>query len=70
MASIQRLKNKRAGQGRFRYRVKYREDGKQVSRTCADRLEAETLKLKIEKGEPVESREKHTFVYPYLTKGL
>lgn len=61
MASIQRLKNKRAGQGRFRYRVKYREDGKQISRTCSDRLEAETLKLKIEKGEPVESREKHTF---------
>ncbi len=61
MASIQRIKNKRVGQGRFRYRVRFRENGKHVSRTFADRLEAETFKLKIEKGEPVESRESRTF---------
>lgn len=61
MASIQRLKNKRAGQGRFRYRVKYNEEGKQRSRTFADRLDAEQFKINIEKGESVEPSVKRTF---------
>ena len=61
MASIQRLKNKRAGKGRFRYRVKFYEEGIQRSRTFAEKLEAEQFKLNIEKGAPAEPREKHTF---------
>lgn len=61
MASIQRIKNKRAGQGRFRYRVKFYDDGKQVSRTFSEKLEAEQFKLNIEKGAPVEARGKRTF---------
>jgi len=61
MASIQRLKNKRRGAGRYRYRVKYRDEGKQVSRTFADRHEADAFKLKIERGEPTCPRVTLTF---------
>lgn len=51
MASIHRITNaKGRGTGKYRYRVMWREDGKQRSRTFNDRLEAKTEALKVEKG--------------------
>lgn len=62
MAGIIRKKNaKGRGSGRFRYMVKWREDGKQKSRTFDERLDADEFKLKIEKGEHVQPRNKYTF---------
>lgn len=61
MASIQKIPNaKNRGTGKFRYRVMWREDGKQRSKTFDDRLEAKDEALKLEKGETVVSG-KHTF---------
>ena len=61
MASINRIANaKGRGTGKYRYRVMWREDGKQRSKTFNDRLEAKAEALKIEKGEGVVSGD-HTF---------
>ena len=61
MASIKKIANaKGRGIGKHRYRVMWREDGKQRSRTFQDRLEAKDFALTIEKGESVIS-ESHTF---------
>jgi len=61
MASINRIANtKGRGIGKYRYRVMWREDGKQRSKTFNDRLEAKAEALNIEKGETVTSRD-HTF---------
>lgn len=62
MACIIRKKNAPGrGQGRFRYMVKWRDGCKQKSQTFLDRLDADEFKLKLEKGEPVQSRNKYTF---------
>ena len=56
MASINRIANaKGRGIGKYRYRVMWREDGKQHSKTFDDRLEAKAEALKIENGEGVVS---------------
>ena len=56
MASIKRIANaKGRGIGKYRYRVMWRDDGKQRSKTFNDRLEAKAEALKIEKGERVVS---------------
>ena len=61
MASISKIANaKGRGTGKYRYRVMWREDGKQRSKTFNDRLEAKSEALKIEKGESVVSGT-HTF---------
>lgn len=61
MASIQRIANaKGRGTSKYRYRVMWREDGKQRSRTFNDRLEAKAEALRIEKGECVVHGD-HTF---------
>ena len=61
MASIQTIQNaKGRGTGKYRYRVMWREDGRQRSRTFNDRLEAKSEALKIEKGESVICGD-HTF---------
>lgn len=61
MASINRIANaKSRGVGKYRYRVMWREDGKQRSKTFNDRLEAKGFALTIEKGESVVTGA-HTF---------
>lgn len=61
MASINRIANaKGRGTGKYRYRVMWREDGKQRSKTFNDRIEAKAEALKIEKGERIVSGG-HTF---------
>ena len=61
MASINKITNaKGRGIGKYRYRVMWREDGKQRSRTFNDRLEAKAEALRIEKGECVVHGD-HTF---------
>ena len=61
MASIIRITNaKGRGIGKYRYRVMWRDEGKQHSKTFNDRLEAKGFALTIEKGESVVS-EVHTF---------
>ena len=56
MTSINRIANaKGRGPGKYRFRVMWREDGKQRSKTFNDRLEAKAEALKIEKGESVVS---------------
>ena len=54
MASIHRIANAKGRRtGKYRYRVMWREDGRQRSKTFQDRLEAKGFALTIEKGESV-----------------
>jgi len=54
MATTIRIANaKGRGTGKYRYRVMWREDGKQRSKTFNDRIKAKGMELAIEKGESV-----------------
>jgi hypothetical protein len=62
MATVIRKKNaKGRGSGTYRFMVKWRQDGSQKSQTFSERLDADEFKLKIEKGEHVQPRNKFTF---------